>query len=125
MSREIKFRAWKKSESRMVRWYELTDKPDDLVDALLLVKYEAVMQYTGLKDKAGVEIYEGDIVSYEMADNTSNALVRYDDMAVRFRFVCDPDGFSGYSVHKEDVVKRVTVIGNIYETPEILEASTA
>lgn len=53
MSREIKFRAWHKNNNKMR--YDVTT---DLLDR----DYLEFMQYTGLKDKKGKEIYEGDIV---------------------------------------------------------------
>jgi uncharacterized phage protein (TIGR01671 family) len=69
-----------------------------------------LMQYTGLKDKNGVEIYEGDIVRFLDIDGVDSVT------EVEFR-----EG--GFYPFAPDFIHwcNVEVIGNIYENPELLE----
>lgn len=92
-----------------------------------------LMQYTGLRDKNGKEIYEGDIVEYDDLDcglshDEGKAAVVYNDELACFGWTQD-DGcrgclnpfelFSGCQDHNSS--EHLEVIGNIYENPELME----
>ena len=121
---QIKFRAWDKTMNMMIYQddtefeFRLTGKGievDDLtfVDTAFNEKHEdidcEVMQYTGLKDKHGKEIYEGDIVSY----------ILWLDGEKRKTIVANVDKFR-FAVN-EDMYGDIEVIGNIYENPELVK----
>lgn len=72
-------------------------------------------QFTGLRDKAGVEIYEGDILCLN-GDERFVEKIWFDDKAAMFCFG-DLSVFEFFQVTDES-----EVIGNIYENPELLEA---
>ena len=77
-----------------------------------------VMQYTGLKDKNGKEIYEGDIVQYDLAQE------KYPSLAVG-EIVWNQDRFEHSRYSAEGYFwDKMKVIGNIYENPELLKEDT-
>ena len=102
----------------------LTDKIaypfERLVDWVVEVMPETIGQYTGLKDKNGVEICEGDIVETVYNGEVFAGVVVYDLSEVDFKVT---DGKEKYGRNFQYLAgnDENEVIGNIYETPELLE----
>ena len=147
--RNIKFRAWDKDYEKMTYFddedYEYKPpfvfrldqvfKKDSNYDDYEDFEYNdvtdnvEVMQYTGLKDKNGKEIYEGDIVKVKLYKGEEE---KYFIGKVEYfgsNFLVDADNNSEYHVYDLDGfgidyrynLEDCEVIGNIYDNPELLE----
>src|SRR5690625_6165304 len=131
--REIKFRAWvnekDKEYSRMVHSEQAivtilghkyggkgVAKPAGFSDIDNQPKPEryVLMQYTGIKDKNGKEIYEGDI--YHMGDPRITYTVIWNDTGL----IGKQNGSSSYA-GLEHWKEKIEIIGNIFEHKELLE----
>lgn len=84
------------------------------------VDKETVGQYTGLKDKNGVEIYEGDIVAEKGHFVKSDRLV-YQKIQWKENYSCWLRGEYQRLTPKNIKAYQIEVIGNIYENPDLLE----
>ena len=105
--REIKFRAWDNIQKKMF---------GDLKVIYLPQKEEYgtfLMQFTGLFDKNGKEIYEGDVVKFNNEGEDKQSQIYWDS---------DAWSFKGKYYYGEVVVSwsDVEVIGNVYKNPELL-----
>ena len=140
--REIKFRAWvynyNKKEHKMdyapfvyddecLAEYSMVNLNEALAnggDACNVIEYKSIfMQYTGLKDKNGKEIYKGDIISADFDGEEMLFEVAWNENAMAWD-IKDKNGVFYFDIYENGspfkFLKNIKVIGNIYENPELL-----
>lgn len=109
MTREIKFRAWLGGQDRYVG-VDAIDFDEDSIrindEYFFLADLE---QYTGLTDKNGKEIYEGDVIKYESL---------YGDIGTKK--VSFEDGMFCVSHLALAQLGSIEILGNIHENPELI-----
>lgn len=130
MKREFKFRAWESEDKEMFTFEDLVNENVSIQYFKDVPQNTVFMQYTGLKDKNNVEIYEGDILVFDYDEDICPfyGKVDYSDDGSIFDggyFLSDKDGFATDYAFEDDGKpsewKYLTVIGNIYENPELLK----
>jgi YopX protein len=128
MSREIKFRAWSKVERKMYACFGFMSGQvliiKDNIPTGIKDEYFELMQFTGLHDKNGREIYEGDII--QRPDVGVPMLVRWNAQEVRFDLTRKPDNFKSTMIWWTGITDTdYEIIGNIYENPGLIEGGDA
>ena len=130
--REIKFRAWDKEQKKFIYYgvfsllVDAVEKSQNVMVKNYTEFYERFihLQFTGLKDKNGKEIYEGDVVKNCRGYNPDKNWI--------VEIVCEEGVFTGKIIEDNDMPwmeepteiftgEHAEVIGNIYENPELLK----
>jgi len=140
MSRDIKFRAWDAKRKLMITESMLTpryvgfngsviriDEGMECLGSNIMRTEEDVrlMQFTGLLDKNGVEIFEGDILKWDHGDHVlevrwyRSGWGYFSKLFSRFGL---PEGDTCESIHARGYAESSVIVGNIYENPELLGA---
>lgn len=131
MTREIKFRAWDKDCCRF-EYFEIGENDDCYgMFRVSANKFGSIIeQYTGLKDKNGKEIYEGDIVTVQDEDipfalvnaiATNRWLVRFGKHRAAFTLVKKTRRRNFIRTFQHIKQEDVEVVGNIHENLECQE----
>ena len=141
--REIKFRAWDKDTKQMheviqidfKNWIAIPvpqrDEDGDVYWILEQKRIQEVelMQFTGLKDKNGTEIYEGDIVIIEdYYENVRIGIIVFDsgtyklqNLGQSFYYEFGSDGEYDWDSIENVDEDNIEILGNLYENPELLK----
>jgi uncharacterized phage protein (TIGR01671 family) len=135
--RTIKFRAWSEDCKTMISPENKAAARMDFLGNVyiggIILKDVTLMQYTGLKDKNGKEIYEGDIVRLKMQDRSTrfseNPQYYYKNMAVEWYEGYNQLGFRlrngkfHFWMNKKSSLSTMEaeIIGTIYENPDLLK----
>ena len=130
-----KFRAWHNELGRMMSisdmWFNVDSLGEIGLNDAVMNDYITVspdeielMQSTGLKDKNGKEIFEGDIITNGqnvMCMKRHNTLVFYVEEKGEVEFIADSAVLEDFEEDAKEIADRLEIIGNIYENPELLE----
>ena len=132
MEREIKFRAWHKGRNE---WLHHANHACNILGEMILfggwcnVPLEelndvVVMQFTGIKDDHGQEIYEGDILEATYAPTYELKSYEVKWSSLRAAFVCyrpekPPVNFCNLPLQPSNSMENLKVLGNIYDNPEL------
>lgn len=123
--REIRFRAWHKASRRMFDVNAISKTTvEELRNGVSFRYYRddvVLMQYTGLKDKYGREIYEGDVVKY--GDTIHEVVFEQRNNTAYFGLVYSPEETRSFG-HYQDL-QQIEIIGNVHDNPELVVTDDA
>lgn len=128
MNREIKFRALYRDKWYMVEEFRMYEDGSFSASSFQGENFspnsehvKCIVQFTGLKDKQGVEIYEGDIISQSEKQMRILTYVKGVVVYKKDRFIIDWKGDTMYNQILRNHINEIQIIGNIYEHSELLK----
>ncbi len=101
LPREIKFRAWDKKNKKWIRQEDFVITGDGEIEKDIIL-----LQYTGLHDKNGKEIYEGDILEYKNTGAWGRFIVKW-----------NKEGFWDVGLD----CSESEIVGNVFENPNLMK----
>jgi uncharacterized phage protein (TIGR01671 family) len=122
--REIKFRVWSQEYEKLIYFgfKELSNNRGEIEEAN--IDWLKSQQYTGLKDKKGNEIYEGDIVISENKISLGEDAWEIIFEKGAFMIKRENEYIPLYQIGTKNTIledDKIKIIGNIYENPELLK----
>ena len=123
--REIKFRAWDKSSNKMLGVFAVGEYPQAFNEMQGEWYHPGmdnleIMQFTGLHDKNGKEIWEGDVVIHDHCSRVLNCKVEFHNGAFVAVAIEKGKEYEHYDL-SNGPSRGYEVLGNIYENPELLK----
>ena len=125
--KELKIKAWLKKENKMVSIigidfnYEYIRYTED--DNLFNENYKTaefknieLLQFTGLKDNGGQELYEADVIKFNDGIDDIYGLISYDDKDGTYRV-----SYENITEHLSEREGDFEIVGNIFENPDLHE----
>ena len=120
--RKIKFRAWDKENEKMMKVSSLHLENKEISvkenGTFHLFRMQDLMQYTGLKDKNGKEIYENDLIS---CNKHKNIVVFFEGGCFKVKYLRNSTTTITCTLNSFLEKYKCKISGNIYEHPELLE----
>ena len=125
--KELKIKAWLKKEKKMVSiigidfnyGYIRYTEDDNLFNSDYKVaefKDIELLQFTGLKDNGGQELYEADVIKFNDGIDDIYGLISYDDEDATYRV-----SYENITEHLSDREGDFEIVGNIFENPDLHE----
>ena len=123
MNNRFNFRMWDINTKRF--YYMYLDELIGLTRTISIPKEATIQQYTGLTDSNDKEIYEGDILMYKSGSIPTTGVigqVLYEDDEGGYIFQWERKGPNQHHINLNcDVAFESVIIGNIFETPQLLK----
>ena len=125
--KEFKIKAWLKKENKMVaiigidlnyQYIRYTDDGNLFKDDYKIAEFKDIelLQFTGVKDKAGQELYEADVIKFNDGIDDIYGLISYDDEDGSYRV-----SYENITEHLSNLEGDFEIVGNIFENPDLHE----
>jgi uncharacterized phage protein (TIGR01671 family) len=138
MSRELKFRIWDKELKDFIYTEKYTEKVVNESDFCIGGDFSSFsfdggrdwsegvfQQFTGLKDKNGTEIYEGDVIEFSLKDFKQIYQVYWNQEMLRWDYASLKDNIEDPCACEYNLFERnfsnAKIVGNIFESPELFK----